>query len=70
MDQSLITWMLNGGERFESREDRRQRTHRIALREAAVATPQRPAFGGLFARWTERPSTAASVGLVGDCCAA
>lgn len=70
LDQSLIAWMANGGERFESREDRRMREHRLAIRDTADATPTRHSIGGLFARWTSRPDPAPELSLATDCCPA
>ena len=70
MDQSLIAWMIDGGERSITREDRRQWAHRVALREATVVPHERPAFGGLFDRFTSRSTTAAPTAIATDCCAA
>ena len=69
MDQSLIAWMIGGGERSVTREDRRRWEHRAALREATMDAHERPAFGGLFSRWAAR-STTAPTAIATDCCAA
>lgn len=42
-----IAWMIAGGGRDESPEDRRMRPHRIAITESA---PSRPATWDLFRR--------------------
>ena len=70
MEQSLIAWMIGGGERAESPEEQRQRTHRLALHMASGAEPSRPSLRDLVARWTSRPSATSSAALAPDCCVA
>jgi hypothetical protein len=72
MDQSLTAWMMSGGGRRETVEDRRQRQHRTALHEAAAAraTTHGPStLRTVLARWTGRQA-APSPALTLDCCAA
>ena len=73
MNDQGIAWMIGGGTRTESPEDRRMRQHRIALAESAGPRPdvwlrlrQRVADG--FAGRTVRPETAPAIAA--DCCAA
>lgn len=70
MEQSLIAWMIGGGDRAESPEEQRQRTHRLALRMAAGAEPSGRSLRDLVARWTSRPSATSSAVLTPDCCVA
>ena len=72
MDQSLTAWMMSGGTRHETVEDRRQRQHRTALHEAAAARAMSQgasAWRTVVARWTGRQA-ATSPALTLDCCAA
>jgi hypothetical protein len=69
MDQSLIGWMMYGGERAETREDQRRRAHLIALRESQGSRTG-SSVRQLLARWTDRPAVTAGADLTTDCCAA
>ena len=72
MDQSLIAWMMSGGTRAETAEERHQRSHRTALHDVAAGRATDPAGGmwrGLVSRWGGRdavPTTTLSL----ECCPA
>lgn len=73
MDEHGIAWMIAGGTRTESPEDRRMRQHRIALAESGIPGPSRLAGlrGRIAALTALRPATSTAGGpsLTADCCA-
>ncbi len=73
MDEHGIAWMIAGGTRTESPEDRRMRQHRIALAESRSRGPSRLAGlrGRVAALSALRPvaSSAGGPSLAADCCA-
>jgi hypothetical protein len=70
MYHDTISWMIAGGERVETREDRRQARHRAELRIARAQAGTSPATGGrdILARF--RGLVVAPPSATVDCCAA
>ncbi len=72
MYHSTISWMMSGGSRDETADDRRMRQHVVALREAEAmrrvgwTLPFDPSQ--FMARLTERVAPSGPATL--DCCAA
>lgn len=72
MDQSLIAWMMSGGTRPETVEERHQRMHRTALHDVAAGRATDPAGGvwrGLVSRWSGHDAVP-TTSLTPACCPA
>lgn len=69
MDRSLTSWMMSGGLRVETLDDRRLRTHRMAIRDDVDDARRRPSLRDTLARSFARTTTAPAT-LTTDCCVA
>jgi hypothetical protein len=72
MSDQGIAWMIAGGARHDSPEDRRMQMHRIAIAQSASSRgdtwlPLRQRVAGVFAR---RAGERKPVALTTDCCTA
>ncbi|MEX2183632.1 MAG: hypothetical protein WEC14_04250 [Chloroflexota bacterium] len=68
MEQQLVAWMLSGGDRVETRDQRLQRMHRYGLQSSPSASPARDWIASITAALGRREPRDADLAAI--CCPA